>query len=163
MALLASAIANKIFEILRDSAEILAACQDLFGRAHKVCLGVTGPEGPPPEDCPVFEVISWTKSRGEGEDKKSFVISLNLYLEDTTVTAAEDEETGVRTLVYRGGASLETLMDLALTAALEALPDLDHEGLLQVYDAVEYFPLFAGILTWNISYPSLGGGYEPTL
>jgi hypothetical protein len=160
--LTSDAISQKIFEALRDSDAILDLCQDLFSKPHTVCLGLSGADGPPPEECPVFEVIAWTKERGEGQDNWPFLFSVNLYLEDNEITR-EITMTGVKTLSYRGTQSLEILLDLARTAVAGISNDLFFDDMSFLYDPVEYFPLFAGALTVNLSFPKLIGGFEPTL
>jgi len=162
MALTNAQIAQKIFEALRDSAEILAECEDLFDTPHTVCLGLSGEDGPEPEQCPVFEVISWNKERGMAPENWPWAFSVNLFLRDEERTEATTGS-GVQTIINRGPESLEALMDLAETAITAALGDLDFDDLSFAYDAVTYWPLFAGALNITVSFPKLGGGYQPTL
>jgi hypothetical protein len=58
---------------------------------------------------------------------------------------------------------LEILLDLARTAVAGISNDLFFDDMSFLYDPVEYFPLFAGALTVNLSFPKLIGGFEPTL
>lgn len=162
MALTNDAIAQKIFVALRDSAAILAASQSLYSKAHTVCLGLSGVEAPPPEDCPQFEVISWAKERGEAQNNVPLMFSIILSLEDSVITRATTLS-GVKTIVYRGPQSLEILLDLVKAALVGISGDLFFDDLSYLYDPVEYFPLFTGILTVNLSFPKLIGGFEPTL
>jgi hypothetical protein len=155
-------IAQKIFEAIRDDAVLLARCEYLFSRPQLVCLGLSGEDGPAPDDCPVFEVIAWNKERGISPDNWPFAFSVNIYLRDET-REYDITTSGVRTLVNRGAQSLEAMMDLAETAIRAALADLDFDDLSFDYDAITFFPLFAGALNMNISYPKLIGGFTPTL
>ena len=162
MALNNNDIAEEIFEALRDSADLLKACDDLFGTTYTVCLGLSGEDGPPPDECPVFEVISWNKERGMAPDNWPFAVSVNVYIRDDTRTY-ETTTDGVKTIVNQGPESLETLMDLAEAAIRSALPSLDIPDLSVDYDSITFFPLFAGALNMTFSFPKLLGGYEPTL
>lgn len=162
MALTNYDIAQKIFEALRDSRDILNICQELFDTPHLVCLGLSGEEGPHPDECPVFEVISWNKERGEAPDNWPFAFSVNIFLRDNQKDY-DIMATGVRTIVNRGSQSLEEVMDLAETVISKALAVLDFPDLSYDYDAISFFPLFAGALNMTASHPKLGGGYEPTL
>ena len=162
MALTNDEIAQAIFEALRDDEDILEKCDDLFGVTHLVCLGLSGEDGPMPEDCPVFEVISWGKERGEAPDTWPFAISVNVFLRDET-RDYETTTSGVRTIVNQGPQSLEALMDLAETAVRGALADLDFTDLSFDYDAITYYPLFAGALNMTVAFPKLVGGFTPTL
>jgi hypothetical protein len=54
-------------------------------------------------------------------------------------------------------------MDLAETAIRAALTDLDFDDLSFDYDAITFFPLFAGALNMTVSFPKLIGSFEPTL
>jgi hypothetical protein len=162
MPLTSNAIATGIFEALRDDAAILAECLDRFGVPHLVCLGLSGEDGPAPDECPVFEVIPWNKERGLNPDNIPFICSVNVFIRD----AAREYETtsdGVRTIVNQGPESLEVLMDLAETAIRAALTDLDFDDLSFDYDAITFFPLFAGALNMTVSFPKLIGSFEPTL
>lgn len=157
------AIAQIMFEALRDSAAILAASNARFDKPHMVCLGLSGEDGPPPEECPVFEVIAWNKEQGEALDNFPFAFSINIFIQDEEVTR-DITATGVKTIINRGPESLEALMDLAKTAITAALSELDFDDLSFDYDAITFFPLFAGALNVNFSFPKLGGGgFEPTL
>jgi hypothetical protein len=163
MGLTSQTISQKIFEALRDSAEILAACKELFDLPQLVCLGLSGEDAPPPEDCPVFEVISWNKERGDAPDNWPLALSVNIFIQDAGRTR-ETMSSGVRSIVNRGPQSLETLMDLAEAAIRAALAELDFDDLSFDYDAITFFPLFAGALNMTVSFPKLGGGgFTPTL
>jgi hypothetical protein len=162
MPLTNDSIAQKIFEALRDDAAILAECQERFGNPHLVCLGLSGEDGPAPEACPVFEVIAWNKERGNAPDNWPLAFSVNIFLRDET-REYETTTSGVRTIVNQGPQSLETLMDLAEAAIRAALADLDFDDLSFDYDAITFYPLFAGALNMTISYPKLIGGVTPTL
>lgn len=162
MSLTNNAIAEKIFEALRDSVDILEACEDLFDTPHLVCLGLSGEDGPPPEECPVFEVIAWNKERGLAPNNWPFNFSINIFLRDDEKTR-DITTAGVKTIINRGAESLETLMDLAETAICTALAALDFDDLSFDYDAISFFPLFAGALNLTVSYPKLVGGFTPTL
>jgi hypothetical protein len=162
MPLTNDAIAQKMFEALRDSGAILDKCQELFGKPHMVCLGLSGEDAPPPEECPVFEVIAWNKERGEAPDNWPWAFSINVFLADEQ-KERDITTTGVKTLINLGPQSLETIMDLAEAAVTAALTNLDFEDLSFIYDPILFFPIFAGVLNLNISFPKLGGGYQPTL
>jgi len=162
MPLTNDAIAQKIFEALRDDAAILAKCQDLFCMPHLVALGLSGEDGPSPEICPVFEVIAWNKERGNAPDNWPFAFSVNIFLRDET-REYETMTSGVRTIVNQGPQSLEALMDLAEAAIRTGLVALDFEDLSFDYDVITFYPLFAGALNMIVSHPKLVGGYEPTL
>ncbi len=162
MALTSDAIATEIFEALRDSEALLAACQELFDKPQTVCLGLSGEDSPPEEDCPVFEVIAWNKERGQSPDAWPWAFSVNVFLADAT-KEREITASGVKTIVNRGPQSLEAIMNLAETAILAALADLDFDDISFDYDALTFFPLFAGALNLTISFPKLIGGFEPTL
>jgi hypothetical protein len=156
------AIATAIFKALRDDAALLKECQDRFGLPHLVCLVLSGEDGPAPEECPVFEVIAWNKERGNGPDNWLFAFSVNVFLRDES-REYDTTESGVRTIVNQGQQSLEVLMDLAETAIRTALADLDFDDLSFDYDAITFYPLFAGALNINVSYQKLIGGFTPTL
>lgn len=162
MPLTNAAIAAAIFEAIRDDTGIFEACDSRFGKPHLVCLGLSGEDGPAPEECPVFEVIAWNKERGSAPDNWPFAFSVNVFLQDAT-RDYDTTTSGVRTIVNQGPQSLEALMDLAETAIRAALTDLDVEDLSFDYDAITFFPLFAGALNMNVSYPKLIGGFTPTL
>jgi hypothetical protein len=135
---------------------------DLFDQPHLVCLGLSGEDSPAPEQCPVFEVISWNKERGVAPDNLPFAFSVNVFLRDDS-REYDATESGVRTIVNQGAASLEAIMDLAYAAILAALTDLDFDDVSFDYDAVTFYPLFAGALNVTASFPKLIGGFEPTL
>lgn len=162
MSLTNNAIATAIFEALRDSADILDECRNRFDIPHLVCRSLSGEAGPAPEDCPVLEVIAWNKERGNGPDNWLFAFSVNIYLRDSE-REYDTTTTGVRTIVNRGEESLEVIMDLAETAIRAVLAELDFEDLSFDYDAITFYPLFAGALNINVSSPKLIGGYTPTL
>jgi hypothetical protein len=162
MSLTNDAIATAIFEAIRDSDAILAMCEGLFSTPHLVCLGLSGEDAPGPEACPVFEVIVWNKERGIAPDSWPFAFSVNVFIRDET-REYDTTTSGVRTIVNRGAQSLEALMDLAETVIRAALVDLDFMDLSFDYDAVTFYPLFAGALNMNISYPKLIGGFTPSL
>jgi hypothetical protein len=157
-----TAIATTIFEALRDDAALLEECQDRFDTPHLVCLGLSGEDGPAPEECPVFEVIAWNKERGIAPDNWPFAFSVNVFLRDES-REYDTTVSGVRTIVNQGPESLEVIMDLAETAIRAALAGLDFDDLAFDYDAISFFPLFAGALNINVSYPKLIGGFTPTL
>jgi hypothetical protein len=156
------AIATAIFEALRDDVALLEECQGRFDMPHLVCLGLSGEDGPAPDECPVFEVIAWNKERGIAPESRPFVCSVNIFLRDES-REYDTTDTGVRTIVNRGPQSLEVLMDLAETAIRTALADLDFDDLSFDYDAITFYPLFAGALNMTVSFPKLIGGFEPTL
>jgi len=162
MSLTNNTIATEIFEAIRDDAGILELCSDLFEKEHTVCLGLSGEDGPSPDDCPVFEVIAWNKERGNAPENWPFAFSVNIFLRDETKTF-DTTDTGVRTIVNQGGESLEALMDLAEIAIRTALANLDFEDLSFDYDAITFYPLFAGALNMTVAYPKLIGGFTPTL
>jgi hypothetical protein len=162
MALTNAAVAEKIFEALRDSDDLLDKCQELYGKAHLVCLGLSGEDGPQPEECPVFEVIAWNKERGENQENWPLAFSVNIFLYDDN-REFSTTTSGVRTLVNQGAGALETIMDLAQAAITAISAELTFDDLSFDYDAVIFFPLFAGALQVNISFPKLIGGFEPTL
>lgn len=155
-------IATAMFEALRDDAAILAECQSRFSTPHLVCLGLSGGGDPDPEDCPIFEVITWNKERGLAPETWPFVFSVNIFLHDLS-REYETTTSGVRTIVNQGPQSLEVLMDLAEAAIRAAMTDLDFDDLSFDYDEITYFPLFAGVLNMTVSFPKLIGGFQPTL
>jgi hypothetical protein len=161
MSLSNAAIAQKIFAALRDDKPIFDRCQYLFSNPQLVCLGLSGADGPAPDECPVFEVIAWNKERGNAPDNWPFVFSVNIFIQDE-VREYDTTTRGVRTIVNRGSQSLEDLLDLAETAIRAALAELDFEDLSFDYDAITFFPLFAGALNVTVSYPKLIGGFTPT-
>jgi hypothetical protein len=162
MALTAAAIAQKIFEALRDSADILSKCDDLYDRAHSVFRDFSGPDLPSQEYCPLFLVTAENRSEGEGQEDKSFGVSVLLAVVDNTVTEATTPG-GVYTAVYGGTAALETLLDLALAAIEAALPDLPPQLGEFLFDPITFYPVLAGEISLTFAYPELAGGYEPTL
>jgi len=157
-----NSIGQAIKVALRDSAAILAECDTLFDRPHAVFFGASGQEAAGPEYFPVFTVVPWGKERGEDEDRRLFTFSLVLELEDATITDATTGD-GVLTREFRGAATLETLLDLALTEILNISPDLFLEGLSFSFNPVEFFPVMVGEISLVISFPALIGGFEPTL
>ncbi|MCL4502485.1 MAG: hypothetical protein M1438_11630 [Deltaproteobacteria bacterium] len=161
MPLTLTAINQKIFEALRDAAALKAECQARFGKLPAVFSGFTGEMAPMPEKMPYFQLFPAVKQRGEEEDKLLFTVSLELALQDSAVTEATVD--GVYTAMYRGPASLEALLDLAMAAIQEISPDLEFDQEHSFYDPLEYYPLFVGVLTLTISFPNLIGGFEPTL
>jgi hypothetical protein len=163
MSLTISKITTLVFEAIRDNADILVTSEYLFSRPHLVCQGLSGEDGPAPEECPVFEVIAWNRERGDtGADNWPFSFSVNIFLHDES-REYETTTSGVRTVVNRGPESLETLMNFAETAIRAALVEMDVDELSFDYDAITFFPLFAGALNITVSIPKLIGGYEPTL
>ena len=162
MSLTATAIAQKVLEALRDSADILDECQDRFGKAHSVFSGFTGEEAPGSEYQPYFQIYPAIRTEGEEEDKFSFTLSLELGLQDSTLTEATSAD-GVYTAIYRGPESLEVLLNLARDAIRGISAELEIDQEQSLYDPLEFYPLFVGILTLTITFPKLIGGYEPTL
>ncbi len=163
MAVTASAIAGKILEALRDSAAILAKCRELFDKPQAIFSGYTGEQAPGPEYLPCFQIYPAIKVDGEDQDHLSFTVSLELSLEDTEKTEATVEETGVYTAAYRGPQSLEELLDLAVAAIREISEQLFIDEENSLYDPLEFFPLFVGVLTLTINIPKTAGGFDPTL
>jgi hypothetical protein len=161
MSLTISAIGQAIKEALRDSAAILAACNDRFGKAHTVFYGASGQESPGSDEFPAFTIVPWGKAKGEEEERRLFNFSIFLELADTMVT--ESESSGVVCQDYRGPESLETLLELALTEILGISEELGTDELSFAFNPIEYFPVMVGELTMTLSFPSLIGGFEPTI
>ncbi len=157
-----TAIAEKMLEALRDSADILAKCQELFDKPPMIIKGGTGRLSPEDQDYPAFAILSWAKERGELAEDLDFHFTVGLALKDE-IYRDDIDVNGVKTRIYQGEESVEQLLDLAAAEILAISSNFTFKDCATILESVEYFPLFMGALHLTISFPVLVGGYEPTL
>lgn len=164
MNLTLKAICGAIWKALRDSAEILAACQNLYERPHSVYYGSWGPLSAAAEDYPAFTVLGWEKDRSAGDDDRDrlFQITVGLDIHDETSTEAVTAE-GVKTVTYRGMDTLEDLLDLAMAVIEGISTEIIWTEKVFSFEPLENFPVFVGEITLTAAVPILIGGAEPIL
>jgi hypothetical protein len=162
MALTSDGIGTKMVEVLRDSQDILDKSNTLYFQPHTVFYGSTGIKAPEVADMPALAVIPWGKERGEDDENRVFTFSVMLTLHDETVNTATTEK-GVKVKTFRGASTLETFLDLAMTAIRNMSTEMYYNDKGFEYQPIEFFPLFMGELILTVSFPVLIGGYEPIL
>lgn len=155
-------LCKKVRDKIRDSEDILAACQELFGSAYAVFYSATGQKSPLAGDIPIFLVIPEAKHKAQNGKNKEFDLYVGLELVDETVTDSTDEDTGVQSVEYRGAQSLETLLDLAWEE-IRTIKALTWTQLDCEIESIEFFPRFVGMMTLTAAVPNLIGGAEPVL
>lgn len=157
-----TALVAAMAEAIGASDEIVAQCLSLYSTAPTVHVGASGYQAPETSEFPAFTVLGWSKDKSETEMRRSYDLTVGLVLHDETVST-ETSVDGVVTKTYRGAATLETLLDLAMTAIRDISEEIFFDQKTMDLEPIEFFPLFVGELNLTVGFDALIGGAEPSL
>lgn len=162
MALLLQDILASAADAIAGDEQIIAKCLDLYGRAATVHVGAAGYQAAESSDYPAFTLLGLTKERTETEPRRVYEITVGLALHDENY-ATETTVDGVSIKTYRGAATLEDLLDLAMAAIKNISEDLFFDIEIYDFEPVEFYPLFVGEISLTVGFEVFLGGEEPTL
>lgn len=159
MSLTCAAIVGAITTALRADAAIIAKCQDWYGTDPAVYGSATGNMGPETEIFPALTVAFWGKEAGDDQPVKTWDLSIMCEVSDDSTAAGGD----IANLDYVGADRVEELLDLALAVVRGISAELFISNISYSFEPIEFFPIFVGVLAFTVSFPSVMGGYEPSL
>lgn len=136
-------IVKKWRDKLAQSPEIVNYCQEKYGKAPTIYVGVNLKKPPTENDCPYIVILPGASREGETEQNE-YVVNIGWAIRnDRIITVGNIQE-------LAGIAEVSKFGELILDAVVEANPSYPVTQIITSIEPVEFFPQLVGEMELTI-------------